>query len=107
MATLTISISEGSLARLRERACAEGTTPEAILAAAAETDSPVSPPGTELWKLAGIIDSERIDGGERHDESRGGALADGKAEHDVLLKSATDPFMQLAGCFSSGVPDAA
>jgi len=74
-ATLTISVSDGVLARLKERAAAAGTTAEAVAAEELEQALPKSAAGPDLQKNG--------------PESR----------------SATDPFLQLAGIITGGPGD--
>ena len=93
MATLTITISEDAWASLRGQAELYGRTPEEHLAAYVEksrgstTSGTVGnappPPGAELSKLAGILDSGPNDVFERHDYHLGQSL-----EHE--LRGATD-----------------
>lgn len=80
MSTLTITVDEPTLARLRAKAEAQGTTPEAV--AAAELSRPARKSDTDPLAAspALIIHSPRAD--------------------------ETDPLLKLAGMFSSGVPDA-
>lgn len=85
MATLTITISEEALASLRGRAELYGCSPEEHLAASVEKSrgdttagtvgKASSPPGAELSKLAGILDSDPTDVFEHHDYHLGQSLA--------------------------------
>lgn len=75
MSTLTIAVSEQTLARLRAKAEAHGTTPEAV--AAAELDRPARKSDTDpLMRLAGMFQSDLPGVFERHDEYIGQALYD-------------------------------
>ncbi len=64
MATLTISLPEAVLARLKTRAEAEGTTPEAVVVADVEKSNPPKP-GELLRKICGAYSY-----GERYVASR-------------------------------------
>ena len=63
MATLTISLPEAVLARLKTRAEAEGTTPEAVLVADVEKSNPPKP-GELLKPWIGAIDFGVSDAGQ-------------------------------------------
>ena len=65
----------GELARLQKQATAEGTTPEAVAAAAVERALPPTP-SDGLRQLAGSWSAGRPDVGSRHDDHLGDALAD-------------------------------
>ena len=73
MATLTISLSDAVLARLKTRADAEGTTPEAILIADVERSNPPKP-GELLRKICGAYSYSERDVGGRVDELIGDGL---------------------------------
>ena len=92
MATLTISISDKLFASLQKRAVKQGTTPEAI--AAADIEETVLRPGMLMAEWAEAFETLQSEE----------APAPGT---DSPPKSATDPFLMLAGCFRSDVPDAA
>ena len=74
-ATLTISVSDAVLARLRERAAEEGTTPEAVLAADAERAIPLKP-GELLRKFCGSISFGEANVADRVDELIGDGLVE-------------------------------
>jgi hypothetical protein len=84
MATLTIEVSEETLARLQQRALAAGSTPEAVLASDAAKDRNETRPSAELRALAGSWSSGAPDLGVRHDDYLGelqeGVLRNGKHE---------------------------
>ena len=74
-AMLTISIPDHVLARLQERATAEGTSPE--LVAATELASPTQPEGYgKIRRLAGSLTYSEPNVATRHHEILGDALAD-------------------------------
>lgn len=75
-ATLTIAVSDAVMARLKERAAAAGTTPEAVVAADVEKASTTVEPGQFLRNWAGAIRSDIPDWAEKHDEYLGQALYD-------------------------------
>lgn len=75
-AILSISIPDQVLARLRERAAEQGSTPEEVAAAdLAQAAGPVRPTD-RLRKLAGSWSAGVSDLGPRHDEYLGDALID-------------------------------
>lgn len=84
MATLTIEVSEGTLARLQQRALAAGCTPEAVLASDAAKDRNDTGPSAELRAMAGSWSSGVPDLGVRHNEYLGelqeGVLRNGQYE---------------------------
>lgn len=71
MATLTISLTEAVLARLKKRADEQGTTPEALAADFVNRAQPMPGPNDELRSLAGSWASGVDDLGTRHDEYLG------------------------------------
>ena len=74
-ATLTISIPEHVLARLQERATAEGTSPEVV--AASELATPIRPEGYgKIRRLAGSLTYSEPNVATRHHDILGEALAD-------------------------------
>jgi hypothetical protein len=75
-ATLTISVSDAVMARLKERAAAGGTTPEAVVTADLEQANTSPQPGQFLRKWAGAFRSDVPDWAEKHDEYLGEALYD-------------------------------
>lgn len=94
MSTLTVTVDEPTLARLRAKAEAHGTTPEAVAAAElnrpprkSDTDPPADPPvlvihpppadePDPLLRMAGFFTSGMPGVFERHDEHLGQALHD-------------------------------
>jgi hypothetical protein len=75
MATLTITVPDAVLTRLRERASERGTTPEAV--AADDVTRATLPPGYgRLRRLAGSVPLGRPDVSARCDEVLGDALHD-------------------------------
>jgi predicted transcriptional regulator len=74
--TLTISVSDAVMARLRERAAAAGTTPEAVVAADLEQMAVAAKPGDKLRKWVGAFNSGIPGWAEKHDEYLGQALYD-------------------------------
>jgi hypothetical protein len=85
-ATLTISVSERVLTRLKERAAAAGTTAEAVAAEAVTKAAEAPKTGDLLCKWAGAFDS-------------------GPSQNGTEPRPATDPFLQLAGSFTRGPGD--
>jgi hypothetical protein len=73
MATLTISLPEAVLARLKSRAEAEGTTPEAVVVADLEKSYPPKP-GELLRKICGAYTYGERDVASRVDELIGDGL---------------------------------
>ena len=84
MATLTISLSDAVLARLKKRADAEGTTPEALAAESVNRGHPSPGPTDELRSIAGSWTSGVTDLGIRHDEYLG------QLQEEELRKSGHD-----------------
>jgi len=74
--TLTISVSDAVMARLKERAAAAGPTPEAVVAADVEKANPVVKPGDLLRKWIGAFDLGVSDAAANHDKYIGEALED-------------------------------
>ena len=75
MATLTISLSDAVLGRLKTRAEAAGTTPEAILVGDVEKSNPPKP-GELLRPWIGAIDFGVSDAGLNCDRYLGDALVE-------------------------------
>ncbi len=74
-ATLTISIPDQVLARLRERADAAGTTPEAVVAMDLAVPIPQDDYG-KIRRLAGSLKYAEPDAATRHHDLLGDALKD-------------------------------
>ena len=73
-ATLTISIPDDVLARLKDRAAQTGTTPEIV--AATELASPLPEGYGKIRRLAGSLTYSEQNVATRHHEILGDALAD-------------------------------
>ncbi len=90
--SLTISIPDLVLARLQERAVAEGTSPEVI--AAIELATPKRPEGYgKIRRLAGTLTYSEPDVATRHHEILGDALADELLRRDAEMEA--DPTIGL------------
>lgn len=75
-ATLTVPVSDDLLARLRERAAAAGTTPEAVAADCLATAPALEPGYGKLRKWAGAIPLGEGNIAGRIDQILGDALVD-------------------------------
>lgn len=72
MSTLTVTLSDATLARLRDRAAELHTTPEAVAAAELEQ---LDADAQRLLSFAGAFASDVPDAAERHDHYLGHELA--------------------------------